>query len=50
MVLTINGEAELVIQDAKSPQTFIELVDRLEAIEAIREGIMSYAVGCQMGS
>jgi len=49
VVLTINGKAELVVQDAKSPQRFLELVDRQETIEAIREGIMSYAVGCQMG-
>ena len=39
VVLTINGKAELVVQDAKSYQRLMELVERLEAIEAIREGM-----------
>lgn len=39
VVLTINGKAELVVQDAKSYQKLLELAERLETIEAIREGM-----------
>jgi prevent-host-death family protein len=35
LVLTINGKAELVVQDAEAYQT---LLDRLEAIEGIERG------------
>lgn len=38
IVLTVNGKAELVVQDAESYQKLLELVDRLETIAAIREG------------
>jgi len=39
LVLTINGRAELVVQDAGSYQKLLVLVDRLEAIEGIRRGL-----------
>jgi prevent-host-death family protein len=39
LVLTINGRAELVVQDAGSYQELLVLVDRLEAIEGIRRGL-----------
>lgn len=39
IVLTVNGKAELVVQDAESYQKLLELVDRLETIAAIREGL-----------
>jgi prevent-host-death family protein len=39
IVLTINGRAELVVQDAVSYQKLLELVDRLEAIAGIRKGL-----------
>jgi PHD/YefM family antitoxin component YafN of YafNO toxin-antitoxin module len=45
VILTVNGKAELVVQDAKSYQKLLELVDRLEAIEAIREGLQDEAEG-----
>jgi prevent-host-death family protein len=45
LVLTINGKAELVVQDAGSFQKLIELVDRLEAIEGIKRGIESFERG-----
>ena len=35
LVLTINGKAELVVQDAAAYQA---LLDRVEAIEGIQEG------------
>ena len=39
IVLTINGRAELVVQDASSYQKLLELVDRLEAIAGIRRAL-----------
>jgi PHD/YefM family antitoxin component YafN of YafNO toxin-antitoxin module len=45
VILTVNGKAELIVQDAKSYQKLLELVDRLEAIEAIREGLRDEAEG-----
>ena len=39
IVLTINGRAELVVQDAASYQKLLELVDRLEAIAGVRKGL-----------
>lgn len=45
LVLTINGKAELVVQDAGSFQKLIELVDRLEAIEGIKRGLEEAAAG-----
>lgn len=45
VVLTINGKAELVVQDAGSYQRLLDLVDRLEAIEGIRNGLRSARAG-----
>lgn len=39
IVLTINGRAELVVQDAACYQKLLELVDRLEAIAGIKRGL-----------
>lgn len=39
VVLTINGKAELVVQDAGSYQRLLELVERVAAIESIRQGM-----------
>jgi prevent-host-death family protein len=39
LVLTINGKAQLVVQDASSYQQLLELVDRLEAVEGIKKGL-----------
>ena len=36
LVLTVNGRAEVVVQDA---EVYQELVDRLEAIEGLRRGL-----------
>ena len=41
LVLTINGKAQLVVQDASSYQRLLELVDRLEAVEGIKRGLAS---------
>jgi PHD/YefM family antitoxin component YafN of YafNO toxin-antitoxin module len=41
-VLTVNGKAEVVVQDALAYQA---LVDKLEAIEGIRKGLESMSRG-----
>jgi hypothetical protein len=45
IVLTINGQAPLHVQDATSYQKLLELVDRLECIEALREGLKEVEEG-----
>ena len=39
IVLTINGKAELVVQDAGSYQKLLEIAERLETIEALKPAI-----------
>ena len=39
VVLTINGKAELVVQDSASYQKLIELADRAERMEALQASI-----------
>jgi hypothetical protein len=41
VTLTINGRAEFVVDDADSFRKLLELVDRLETIGAVREGLAS---------
>jgi prevent-host-death family protein len=41
VVLTVNGKAELVVQDADSYQKLLEAKDRMEAIEGVRRGLES---------
>jgi prevent-host-death family protein len=41
VVLTINGKAELVVQDAASYQRLFGLAERLETIQAVKEGLAS---------
>jgi len=38
-VLTINGKAELVIQDAKSYQALLDRIERAEAVAGIQRGL-----------
>lgn len=38
-VLTVNGRAQVVVQDAEAYQRLLELVERAEAIEGIRRGL-----------
>jgi prevent-host-death family protein len=45
VVLTVNGKAELVVQDAESYQHILERLERLEAVEAIRLGIAAADAG-----
>jgi PHD/YefM family antitoxin component YafN of YafNO toxin-antitoxin module len=44
-VLTINGKAELVIQDAESYQELLDALDQAEALAGIRVGLDSAARG-----
>ena len=39
LVLTVNGRAELVVQNAASYQALVDRLERAEAIAAIRQGI-----------
>lgn len=39
LVLTVNGRAELVVQDAGSYQKLLNRLDELETIAAIRVGL-----------
>ncbi len=48
VVLTVNGRAKIVVQDAESYQKMLELLDRAETIEAIREGLESVKQGKTM--
>jgi len=45
LVLTVNGRAELVVQDAESYQQILERLERFEAVEAIRIGIAAAEKG-----
>ena len=40
-VLTVNGKAEVIVQDAASYQKLLELLDSIEALEGIRQGLES---------
>ena len=45
VVLTINGKAELVVQDSASYQRLIELAERAERMEALRASIDDMRAG-----
>jgi len=45
VVLTINGKAELVVQDSASYQTLIELAERAEEMEALRVAVEEMKAG-----
>lgn len=48
LVLTVNGKAEVVVQDAAAYQKLVELAaraDREEAVAAIREGLADAEAG-----
>ena len=42
-ILTVNGRAEIVVQDVASYQRLLDQIDRAEAIEGIRRGLESAA-------
>ena len=39
LILTVNGKAEAVVQDAKAYQRLLDLAARAEAAEGIRQGL-----------
>ena len=45
LVLTINGKAELVVQDAAAYQKLLERVDEMEALEGIKRGLADVEAG-----
>ena len=45
IILTINGKAELVVQDAGSYQKLLEIAEKLEMIEALKPAIAEMKAG-----
>ena len=45
LVLTINGKAEIVVQDAAAYQKLLDRVDELETLEGIKRGMADVAAG-----
>jgi PHD/YefM family antitoxin component YafN of YafNO toxin-antitoxin module len=45
LVLTVNGRAELVVQDARSYQELLDRLDRVEAVAAIKEAVGQFERG-----
>ena len=48
VILTMNGRAQVVIQDAGSYQSMLEVLERAKTIEAIREGLVDVEQGNTM--
>jgi prevent-host-death family protein len=44
-VLTVNGKAEVVVQDAEAYQALLDRLDRAEAIVGINRGLVSMRRG-----
>jgi PHD/YefM family antitoxin component YafN of YafNO toxin-antitoxin module len=44
-ILTVNGKAELVVQDAESYQRLLDKVQAAEDLEAIQEGLRQSLAG-----
>ncbi len=45
MLLTVNGRAAVVVQDAESYQKLLEMLDRWDAVNKIREGLKDVEEG-----
>ena len=45
VVLTINGKAELIVQDTASYQRLVELAERAQQMESLRESIEDMRAG-----
>ena len=48
MVLTVNGRAELIVQDAECYQALLDRLDRAETVAAFRQGIKQIARGADI--
>ena len=46
LVLTVNGRAELVVQDAESYQLMLDRLERAETLAAIRRVMKDAEEGC----
>jgi PHD/YefM family antitoxin component YafN of YafNO toxin-antitoxin module len=45
VLLTINGQKELLVQDAGSYQLLLELVERLETIDGVKKSMEAFERG-----
>ena len=45
VVLTINGKAQVVVQDAASYQRLLDYIDEMEALEGIKRGLADVEAG-----
>jgi prevent-host-death family protein len=45
VVLTVNGRAEIVVQDASAYQEMLERIERAETVAALRQGIEQFERG-----
>ena len=45
VVLTINGKAELVVQDAQAYQALLNRIEYLETVKAIKQGLQDVSAG-----
>ncbi len=45
MVLTVNGRAEVVVQDADSYQALLDRLERAETVAAVRQGMEQFERG-----
>jgi PHD/YefM family antitoxin component YafN of YafNO toxin-antitoxin module len=45
LVLTVNGRAELIVQDARSYQALLNRLERAETVAAIRHGMEEFKRG-----
>jgi prevent-host-death family protein len=45
LVLTVNGKAELVVQDAQSYQELLEAAELIETLKGIKQGLEQMKAG-----
>ena len=45
VILTLNGEAAIVVQDVESYQELLDAKERMETIQGIRRGLQSMKAG-----
>lgn len=45
VVLTVNGKAEIIVQDAISYQKLLDKIEQLETIAGIRQGLLDIESG-----
>ncbi len=45
VVLTVNGKAEIVVQDARSYQELLDRVERAETVAAVRQAMKEFHRG-----